>query len=157
MHRMLGLAAPGDAPFLEELVVGLWLNQVMQAAMNTESLTWEQAVALHPGEPAELSESGLISVTPSLETITEATFRAAEQLDWDRMRLRAMQGEFHATALTPEEAEWMDTTMFARWVAGSIPEAETLIRTLGRLGAEQISENIASVLQSVQQGKAHIE
>ncbi|MEX0768398.1 MAG: hypothetical protein WD029_08000 [Microthrixaceae bacterium] len=157
LHRMLGLPTPGGTPSLEELVVGLWLNQVTQAAMNIEGLTWEQAVALHPGEPADLNESGQLSVTPSLETITEATFRAAEELDWGRMRRRAIRGEFQATALDPEEAEWMDTTMFARWVAGSIPDSETLIRTVERLGAKQVSENISAVLRAIQDGKVNIE
>ncbi len=145
LHRMLGLPSLGTAPCLAELVVGLWLNEVMQSAEGAEELTWEHAVALHPGEP------GLGAVTPSLETIIEATLRAAEQLDWERMRRRAAMGEFHATALAPEEAEWMDATMFGRWVTSSIPDSAAVLRTLRQLGAEQVSENILRVLQSIRE------
>jgi len=147
LHRMLGLPSPGAAPSLATLVVGVWLNEVMQSAMSLEEVTWERAVALHPGEP------GLGSVSPSLETMTEATFRAADQLDWERMRRRAARGEFQATALRSDEAEWMDAAMFGRWVASSVPDIPAILRTLHRLGADHVAEKISAVLQSVQQAR----
>ena len=147
LHRMLGLPSPGAAPCLAELVVGLWLNDVMQHAMGAEELTWEHAVALHPGEP------GLGEIAPSLETITEATVRSSCQLDWERMRRRAASGDFQATALHAEEADWMDAVMFGRWVTSAIPDSAAILRTLWKLGAEQVSENISQVLESIREGR----
>ena len=154
LPRMLGLPSLGVAPCLGDLVVGLWLNDLLHRAMSLDDLDWDSAVALHPGEPGE---PGLGPVAPSIETITEATFRAAGQLNWERMRQRAAIGEFQATALAPEEAEWMDATMFGRWVTSAIPDPDAVLRTLRRLGADQISENITQVLHSIRQGRVIIE
>ena len=47
--------------------------------------------------------------------------------------------------------------MFGRWVTSAIPDPDAVLRTLRRLGADQISENITQVLHSIRQGRVIIE
>lgn len=140
LHRVLGLDSPGTAPPLATLVLNLWLDQVLESALRLDGVSWADAVALHPGRP------GSARVGPSIETIVEATMRAAEELDWERMRRRAAAGQIRVADLTAREAAWMDPIMFGRWMVSSLPDPAAALDALRNLGAGEAADNIAAVV-----------
>lgn len=144
LHRALGLPSPGRCPTAAELAVDVWAHQVLELVLLEGHITWEQAVLLHPGHPG-----GGGPIGPSEEMLVEATHRAAVGFDWADLHERTASGRRQVPDLTPEEAAWMDTTMFARWVTGSLPDAQFVVRTLRSHGCEQVAERLLAVIDAV--------
>jgi hypothetical protein len=143
LHRMLGLPSPGEAPSLATLVLSVWLSEILRVAVDGRTVPWTDAIDLHPGDP------GSSRVTPSVETLVEATARASHELDWGRMRRRAARGAFRPADLSPLEARWMDDTMFGRWVVSSFPETDVVVELLRETGSTETAEGIDAVRRGV--------
>lgn len=116
LHRILDLPCPGDPPEPIDVALGTWSQAMLVRLFDRGDLSWADAVDLHPGEPC-----GRGSAMPSVETLVEATFRSTEDWDWARVHRRARHGSITA-ALTADEASWMDTTMYARWVVSHLAD-----------------------------------
>lgn len=139
LHRMLGLPSPGAPPSLRALVLGLWFGEILHLALDGRVVSWREAAQLHPGD------IGTARVTPSVETLVEATTRASLELSWSRMRRRAVRGEFRPADLSAREAAWMDDTMFARWVISSFPEPALAIGLLRDLDSTEAADGLDAV------------
>lgn len=139
LHRMMGLPCPGAPPALDRLVLGLWSGELMRRAVGGDHLSWRDSVALHPGDP------GPARVAPSIETLVEATARAALELDWGRMRRRAAAGEFRPADLDADEADWMDDTMFGRWILSAFPDPTLVVAVLRATGSGEAADGLEAI------------
>ena len=120
LHRLMGLATPGSPPDPVDIALGIWAQAMLERLFDHGDLSWTDAVELHPGQPGGTSApSG--SVSPSIETLVEATFRSTDDWDWARVHRRARHGSVRARS-TPGEAAWMDTAMYGRWVMSHLAD-----------------------------------
>lgn len=142
LHRVLARPSPGVAPGPEQVVLVLWCVALSRAASEGRELTWADAVRLHPADP------GPARLTPSPEMLTEATRRADEPVDWERLRRRALQSS-SAPDLSPDEVAWMDDTMFARWMLGSFEHPRSTLELLERSGHRGCAEGLRRVLDEL--------
>ena len=60
--------------------------------------------------------------------------------------MAAVVGRLAAPELDAHEAEWMDATMFGRWMVDSFPSFDALSRRLHDVGAPDAALRIAGVL-----------
>ncbi len=126
LHRVMGLATPGTPPDPVDVALGIWSQALLEHLFARGDLRWDDAVSLHPGAPGSITPASSSPtsggrVTPSVETLVEATFRSTDDWDWARVHRRARHGSIRA-ALTPGEAAWMDTTMYGRWVVSHLAD-----------------------------------
>ncbi len=150
LHRMLGVPSPGRPPRAELFALAVWSELLVQHATDGCGTSWTDAVSLHPGEPGHPARSrGRPSqVDPSVETVVEATMRCAQQMDWSRLHRRAVAGQGPAD-LTPDEIEWMDATLYARWLLGSFPDPRTAAEVLRAHGDEHAASGLLAVTDAV--------
>lgn len=139
LHRLLGLPAPGEPPPLGSLYMGLWLHQLLPLALDGRRLTWAAAVDAYPDPPA----TG--PVPPSVETLARAATDVVRTASWDGLRQAAAIGRLHIPELDAEEAKWMDSTLFARWVVESFPPLEDALEVLVAQGAGEVATGVAAV------------
>jgi hypothetical protein len=143
LHRMLGLASPGAAPAPPVAALAVWGQVLVQHTLEHGPPDWATAVALHPGDP------GPSHVVASVETVTEATLHTGADMDWRRLHRRAVRrGDGHAD-LRPDEVTWMDATLYARWVIGSMPDPATVAELLEQHGAEDTARRVLRVAATV--------
>jgi hypothetical protein len=143
LHRMLGLPSPGGPPDAAALGVAMWVDRVLGLALRDGGVDWAAAAALHPALTAPAR------VAPSVETMVELTVRSASVFDWTRLHQRSSTGTLRTADLDPQEAAWMDTTMFARWVLGSLPDVPAALAVLADQGATVVADRIAAVVAGV--------
>ena len=132
LHRVLGMASPGRAPHPARLVLAMWCTDVVAAVLARPPLRWPEVVALHPGD------LGRGAATASAETIAEATLRWSSGFDWARVHRRAVRGDGALPSdLRRSEVNWMDPTMYGRWVIDSMVDpllACEVLRTHAKRG-----------------------
>ncbi len=147
LHRVLGLATPGEPPDPVDVALGTWAQALIEHLFDRGDLSWPDAIALHPGSPGALPEART-SVTPSIETLVEATFRSTDDWDWDRVHRRARHGSIRA-ALTPGEAAWMDTPMYGRWVVSHLAEPLDVADLLDSHEFDAVAAGLRAVVDGV--------
>ncbi len=139
LHRLLGLPAPGEPPPLAALYMGLWLHQLLPPALDGRQLTWAAAVDAYPDPPA------CGPVPPSVETLARSATDVVRTASWDGLRQATAIGRLHIPELAPEEAAWMDSTLFARWLVESFPPLEDALEVLVAQGASEVAAGVAAV------------
>lgn len=143
LHRFLGLPSPGTPPHPIRLAAAVWAHQMLEVLLVEGALDWDEAIGLHPGDP------GPGSALASDEMLLEATLRATEGFDWADLHSRASRGVRHAYGLSRREAAWMDTTMFARWVTGSLPDPRLVVHALRAHGCEGVADRFGGLLDAL--------
>lgn len=152
LHRVLGLAVPGPPPTLRALVAGMWLQQVLLAATDGRVPTWAEAAwaAVDPlavtDAPAPTDPLTAV-VPPSEEAVAAEMAELADGASWEDLRRAAAIGRMRVPQLDPEEAGWMDATMFARWMVDSFPPPAVATDRLERIGALDLADRVRSVLR----------
>lgn len=130
LHRVLGLASPGEPPMLWELALGWWLRDVAEAARDADGWSAADMVHMHPGlDRADGADGGRL---PTAAEIASATEEVVGDTSWARLHDLASRGPGGLPDLTAEDAAWMDPTMFARWVVGGLPPAAAVAAALER-------------------------
>lgn len=142
LHRMLGLPAPGHAPPTPLFVLALWSQLLIDHTFEFDTTTWTDAVRLHPGEP------GPGPVAASVETVVEATLQTDGLISWHRMHRRGCAGA-GPPDLSRAEAKWMDPTMYARWVLGSLPDPHLAVQVLSAHGCDHAAAGLDAVRHAV--------
>jgi hypothetical protein len=142
LHRMLGLPSPGEPPATPRVALAMWSQLLILHVLEHGVASWAQAVALHPGHPAHQGAEA------SIETVAEATLRTEGELDWHRMHRRACRHGGPGD-LTANEVAWMDPTLFARWMLGSLPDAELAAQVLVAHGQERTARSLLEVAARV--------
>jgi hypothetical protein len=142
LHRMLGLASPGQPPAASHLALAIWSQELIVQAVEGLPLDWSHAVALHPAEPADGA------VDASVETVVEATLRTEGTVSWRRLHRRAADSPPHVD-LSPEEIAWMDPVLFARWVVSSLPDPHLAAEVLRHHDAHRTADLVESVARQV--------
>ena len=164
LHRMLGMPSPGEPPHPALLSLALWCELLLAHGTQGDTTTWADAVALHPGRPGRGRRDGAgargdryigaahhsagTPVDASVETVTEATMRADEELDWARMHRRACAGH-GAPDLSIAEVRWMDPTLYARWLLGSFPDPVLTAEVLRANDGERAAAGLLEVCDAV--------
>jgi hypothetical protein len=143
LHRILGLPSPGDPPSPALLAVTIWAHQVLEVLVCCRRVDWDDALALHPGDP------GAGPVGPSDEMLLEATLRAADGFSWAAMHQRAAMGHAAVHELSASEAAWMDATMFGRWVTAALPDPSVAVGMLRAHGCQEVAERLQRVVDGV--------
>jgi hypothetical protein len=143
LHRLLDLPCPGPTPSLTDLVVALWLQDLLALCTEGDVPSWSRAVARLPCPPA----SG--AVPPSDEAVAQSLCSPAPGVSWDRLRRAAATGRMAAPELSAAEAEWMDATFFARWVMESFAPPDVALVALHRAGAATLAARLGAVLDRV--------
>jgi len=139
LHRVLGLPAPGQPVPPSHLALTVWADRALQELLAVGHLDWKGALDLHPGDP------GPGPIGPSIETLVEATVRSTEGFDWSDVHRRTAQGRRAGYDLTPDEAAWMDVTMFSRWVTGSLPDVHHALHVMDQHGCHSVADRIRRV------------
>ncbi|MFM7510016.1 MAG: hypothetical protein ACKO5A_10780 [Actinomycetota bacterium] len=130
MYCVLGIPVPGSTPSHRNVTLGLWSHRLLEALTAGGTLSWALAAAMHPASPADLR-------TPlSPEALVESGRRLEASWSWTGFHRLVIAGEVSAPDLLPDEAAWMDTTMFARWCDQSLPPAAAVESGLLRSGSE---------------------
>jgi len=143
LHRMLGLASPGEPPEVTDAVLHLWVEDVMAAALRHGGLDRTTALALHPAASVPGSRALRHDAPP--DEVAQLTRGAAQVLDWGRLRRRAVRGDFRVPELSVAEAGWMDDTCFGRWVLGSVPELSTMLTVIAGTGSAAAADLLTAV------------
>ncbi len=146
LHRMLGLPSPGQAPSAPLMALAVWSQLLILHTIEFGSTSWAEAVGLHPGRPG--GRRGACPVDASVETVVEATLRTEGDLDWARMHRRACAGHGPAD-LSRREVEWMDPTLYGRWVLGGLPDPELAADTLVAHDDERTAHCVLAVASAV--------
>lgn len=142
LHRMLGLPAPGHAPPTPLFMLALWSQLLIDHTLDVGTTTWTDAVRLHPGEP------GRGQVAASVETVVEATLQTDGLVNWRRLHRRGCAGA-GPWDLSRAEAGWMDPTMYARWVLGSLPDPHLAAQVLSAHGCDHTAAGLDAVRHAV--------
>jgi hypothetical protein len=153
LHRMLGLPSPGSPPATPLVTLAIWSQLVILHTLEHECLPWTRAVALHPGHPhTHRARAHLLPEPPgvgaSVETVVEATLRTEGELDWARLHRRACGGQLPPD-LTRQEAQWMDPTLFGRWMLGGLPDVELAAQVLVAHGQRHTARSMLAVGEAV--------
>lgn len=170
LHRVLGLACPGEPPPAPLMALAVWSQQLILEVLDGHPVDWATAVALHPGEPSvptdrarhrpgRATSTARTAAAPSgvpvsVEALVEATLRTAGTLSWERLHRRAIDGEPRLD-LRPGEVEWMDPTLYARWVLGSLPDIELAADVLVAHGLADTAERVQRVADVVTEQVGH--
>lgn len=143
LHRILGLPSPGPEISTPAMATSLWLNDVLTILFIKGSIDWTEAAMAHP----LIGQHPIIP--PSVEMVVEATCRASELVNWERLRNNAIAKGDESAGLTPDEMRWMDSTMFSRWIISSFPDPEDVVETMIELGCIETAERVAEVIQEI--------
>lgn len=142
LHRMLGLPAPGHVPPTPLFILALWSQLLIDHTLEVGTTTWTDAVRLHPGEPTRGQ------VAASVETVVEATLQTDGLINWRRLHRRGCAGA-GPSDLSRAEARWMDPTMYARWVLGSLPDPHLAAQVLSAHGCVHTAAGLHAVRHAV--------
>lgn len=158
LHRMLDLDAPGAPPDPVDVALRTWAQSILLGHLGRGGLSWTDAVLLHPGSPraATTGSAGSVAaarITPSIETLIEATFRSADDWDWGRVHRRARTGSMPGD-LDPDEAAWMDTTMYARWLTSHLADPLGVASLLDGAGSTEVCAGLRAVVAGVDERRA---
>lgn len=140
MHRVFGLPSPGEQPDAAEMIMCLWLDDILTILRRERRIDWAQMVRIHPAIEGAMPTPAVIP--PSDEMIVEATRRSREYVDWTRVHRRATNAHSWTGGLNPEEVKWMDTTMFARWTLSLLPNVAMVTTVLSDFGCHYEAERL---------------
>ena len=143
LHRILGLPSPGLEIGTPAMATSLWLSDVLAILFIKGSIDWTEAAMAHP----LIGQHPIIP--PSVEMVVEATCRASELVNWERLRNNAIAKGDESAGLTPDEMRWMDSTMFSRWIISSFPDPEDVVETMIELGCIDAAQRVAEVVQEI--------
>lgn len=143
LHRVLGLPSPGEPPTPSMLALHTWAHEILRLLLVEGSVSWDLALRMHPGVPGPSASS------ISDEVIVEATLRAADGFRWESVHARAAGGAFAIDDLTAQEAAWMDTTLFARWVTATMPDPRVVADVLVDHDCAEVAERLLAVHDGV--------
>lgn len=143
LHRVLGLPSPGEPPDPAEMVMCLWLDDILTILRSERRIDWARMVRIHPS--IENTSTIPAVIPPSDEMIVEATGRSREYIDWNRVYRRATNSEGWTAGLRPKEVRWMDTTMFARWSLSLLPDVPMVANVLSDLGCQYEAERLSAL------------
>jgi hypothetical protein len=142
-RRTLGLAtAPPDEPagrFWDDW----WLESLMQEAMlESQDLTWAQAVELHP-----LAHELPTAAEP--QQVRALVDRRAAG-GWEELRTTAAQGNGAVLAdgscCSAALAAWYDEGSFSRAILGALPERSSVVDALGALVPAPVLDAVRDAL-----------
>lgn len=156
LHRVLGLDSPGSPPDAVDVALRTWAQSILLGHLGRIEFDWTQAVLLHPGSPRAEAPGPLgapADITPSIETLIEATFRSTDDWDWGRVHRRARSGSMPGD-LAMEEAMWMDTTMYARWLTSHLADPLGVAKVLDHAGSIEVATGLRAVVAGVEQRRA---
>ena len=115
--RILGLPTRPEATPPTELVVRVWLQNLLDAAADPATRatvsTWCGAVDAHPAwrvAPADRPRTGRHP-----DDVVAVTLALGRVLTWERMRCLAAGRRIVVPGLSASDAAWMDAPFFARW------------------------------------------
>jgi hypothetical protein len=80
--------------------------------------------------------------------VVDAVLRGGEDLCWERLHRRALAGHGPAD-LSRDELRWMDSTLYARWALGSLPDAMLASRVLRSHGSPRVAAAVTAVADRV--------
>lgn len=141
LHRVLGLPSPGEPPAAPLFALAVWAQLLVLRAVEHGPLSWDDAVALLPEPPRA-------GAPASVEAVVDAVLRSGDDLCWDRLRRRALAGPAPSD-LSRGEVRWMDATMYARWVLGSLPDAALASDVLRAHGSARAAAAVTAVADRV--------
>ncbi len=120
------------APDMAEFVIDAWLTLVLRSALVTPGLDWSDVVRLSLVHHLSTTRSSsAISASMSPAELARALHDSAASLNWTRYRDACIAlGGCPVSDLTPNEINWMDTGMFARWAHSALPRACELLELL---------------------------
>ncbi len=122
LRRAMGLRTPPPTASTALLFATLWLEAIVAGGRRgSRSMTWHQAVALHPALQL-LREDGQAPVVDN--DLVVAARALARVCDWTRVRDQAIRG--WSVGVDKRLAVWMDTGMLSRWLLDQRPPLEEL-------------------------------
>ncbi|MBS1836360.1 MAG: hypothetical protein JST64_01550 [Actinobacteria bacterium] len=145
LHRVLSLPVPGPRPTLVALVVGMWMTEVLAATAGPSAPTWTQIAALHERSLGPDRARGAAGLTP--QAVAESLRSLTDGATWQGLHHAAAVGRMAAPELEAEEAAWMDTTMFSRWMVDSFPSPEVVLRRLGHIGSDHAARCVDAAIR----------
>ncbi len=134
LHLALGMPSPGACPPVTGLALGLWSSRLLHVPDGTIR-TWRDAVALLPAPTTG---------PPTPAAVAGACRRFDRERGWAGLRADIAAGRTEVPDLSPAEAEWLDTTAFARWCVQTLPTAGWTEREL-RANSPGIADRYAEV------------
>lgn len=145
MHRAIRLPSPGSPPPLTELVGRMWLHRVL--GLPSPAPTWSQAATTHldPGRSGRPRRGG----EPTTDEVVDSILELADDADWRDLHRAAAIGRMAVPELDPLEADWMDHTMFARWMVESFRSTDVALAMLRSSGADATADRIDEVLSRI--------
>lgn len=148
-RRALGLPTADPPPTTTELWLRVWLDRIVEQVAFDDDVghywTFDDVAALHP------AWLGLVAIRPpdrfDPDAVAGASHLLAEEWPWSRLRAARDLVETQRPPLTPDEAEWMDDGMFARWLLAESPSVELVLGTAAQLLAQPVVEEITDTLR----------
>lgn len=147
LHRVLGLPSPGEPPDPAEMIMSIWMDDVLTILRADHRITWAQMVRIHPAVATHTR--GPSGIPPSDESIVEAITRSRAHIDWKRVHHRAVVSRESTAHLRPKEVGWMDPTMFARWSLSLLPDAPTAAVMLSGFGCDYEADRLLTLDEQV--------
>lgn len=156
LHRLLGLPCPGPTPPLTAMAEGLWFIEILRRDAAGAGLSWADVARAQTERRSTAgtdTDAGTGTGTPpSPEVVAASIAELADGADWDHLRRAAAIGRMSAPELDPDEAAWMDATMFARWMVESFPSRQQVLDRLERHGPTAASRGVREVLDRIGPG-----
>lgn len=122
-RRVLGLPTPPARVSVDEVVLALWLDNVVAMALEDGTgLRRSEILAAHP----LASEVG-----PEPRALVTA--RDQMPVTWENVRTEVVAGRHRWLDVAPAVAAWFDAGSFARWVASFVPEPAELAEAVRAL------------------------
>lgn len=144
LHRLMGRPVPGERPPLTALVAGMWMAEILRPPAGRTAPKWSEVAAAH--DPMA-EHDGVRLITPTTpEQVAEQMQQLVDEASWRDLHRAAAIGRMTTPELTAEEAAWMDTTMFARWMTDSFPAPAAAVAQLRRRGATDAADGIVATL-----------
>jgi hypothetical protein len=141
LHRVLGLPTPGTPPPVLDLLHGWWSAALLDRVAK-EPCSIADAADAHPAADRTTEQDP--------RALATAARNLAAAAGWPRLRRAAACTG--AAELAAQEADWMDDTMFARWMVEPLPTIDRAVTALHRAGATGTAAFVADVADAAERG-----
>lgn len=145
LHRLIGLPTPGATPPLTELVAGLWMAEILRICISGRRPGWAEVVAALDGAAVGSAPDRFTAATPA--DVAATMQQLTDEASWQDLHRAAAIGRMAAPDLSAEEAAWMDTAMFARWMTESFPTVALVRDELRVISALDVLDGVDAVLE----------
>ena len=169
-RRAFGMSTPPAQEGIVELFIASWLGRIFRAAggdIGDEASRWgdeDSQRVPSPGSVATLDWPSLAKLHPLIEgSEIEGSNTAESEIlspgdigtrakelcrngSWSRLRGAVASGEMPHSSITPEQAAWMDDSMFARWCLAAFPDNNELAGRLGELLPTELHQEVLECL-----------